>query len=211
MPLEGIHVDDKLQFVEEPVEIMEREIKRLKRSRIPLVKVRWNSRRGPEFTWELIISSPTSAVTYTSVYTDSEPGRAFWGADDEEVSEGGILRVIVLGYDGLPLQDDALMVRMMMRDEMRRMRMRRMRTRSRRMLDGSRNITPPSTNHDYWAKGLPDRTPDPIIPLTEQRNSDPTQALIDALQPAIPSRTTTTHLNTYHQPVDFRYDIPESE
>ncbi|GJR84524.1 putative reverse transcriptase domain-containing protein [Tanacetum coccineum] len=52
MPLEGIHVDDKLQFVEEPVEIMEREIKRLKRSRIPLIKVRWNSRRGPEFTWE---------------------------------------------------------------------------------------------------------------------------------------------------------------
>ncbi|GJU54885.1 putative reverse transcriptase domain-containing protein [Tanacetum coccineum] len=52
MSLEGIHVDDKLQFVEEPVEIMEREIKRLKRSRIPLVKVRWNSRRGHEFTWE---------------------------------------------------------------------------------------------------------------------------------------------------------------
>ncbi|GJY22903.1 putative reverse transcriptase domain-containing protein [Tanacetum coccineum] len=52
MPLEGIHVDDKLQFVEELVEIMEREIKQLKRSRIPLVKVRWNSRRGPEFTWE---------------------------------------------------------------------------------------------------------------------------------------------------------------
>ncbi|GKA35303.1 putative reverse transcriptase domain-containing protein [Tanacetum coccineum] len=50
--LEGIHVDDKLQFVEEPVEIIEREIKRLKRSRIPLVKVRWNSRRGLEFTWE---------------------------------------------------------------------------------------------------------------------------------------------------------------
>ncbi|GKC11282.1 hypothetical protein Tco_1008064, partial [Tanacetum coccineum] len=38
MPLEGIHVDDKLQFVEEPIEIMEWEIKRLKRSRIPLVK-----------------------------------------------------------------------------------------------------------------------------------------------------------------------------
>ncbi|GJS36063.1 putative reverse transcriptase domain-containing protein [Tanacetum coccineum] len=52
MPLEGIHIDDKLQFVEEPVEIMEREIKRLKRSRIPLVKVRWNSMRGSEFTWE---------------------------------------------------------------------------------------------------------------------------------------------------------------
>nr|GEZ34781.1 putative reverse transcriptase domain-containing protein [Tanacetum cinerariifolium] len=52
MPLEGIHVDDKLQFVEETVEIMEWEIKRLKRSRTPLVKFHWNSRRGPEFTWE---------------------------------------------------------------------------------------------------------------------------------------------------------------
>ncbi|GKF18969.1 putative reverse transcriptase domain-containing protein [Tanacetum coccineum] len=52
MLLEGIHVDDKLQFMEEPVEIIEREIKRLKRSRIPLVKVCWNSKRGHEFTWE---------------------------------------------------------------------------------------------------------------------------------------------------------------
>nr|GEX89511.1 retrovirus-related Pol polyprotein from transposon TNT 1-94 [Tanacetum cinerariifolium] len=52
MPLEGVHIDDTLQFVEEPVEIMEREIKRLKRSQISLVKVRWNSRRGPKFTWE---------------------------------------------------------------------------------------------------------------------------------------------------------------
>ncbi|GJS49589.1 putative ribonuclease H-like domain-containing protein [Tanacetum coccineum] len=48
MLLEGIHVDDKLHFVGEPVEIMEREIKRLKQSRILLVKVRWNSRRGPD-------------------------------------------------------------------------------------------------------------------------------------------------------------------
>ncbi|GJR84960.1 putative reverse transcriptase domain-containing protein [Tanacetum coccineum] len=52
VPLDGLHFDDKLQFVEEPVEITERELKRLKQSRIPLVKVRWNSRRGPEFTWE---------------------------------------------------------------------------------------------------------------------------------------------------------------
>ncbi|GJU68034.1 putative reverse transcriptase domain-containing protein [Tanacetum coccineum] len=52
VPLDGIHFDDKLQFVEEPVEITDREVKRLKRSRIPLVKVRWNSKRGPEFTWE---------------------------------------------------------------------------------------------------------------------------------------------------------------
>ncbi|GJT66350.1 putative reverse transcriptase domain-containing protein [Tanacetum coccineum] len=52
VPLKGLHVDDKLRFVEEPVEIMDREVKRLKQSRIPIVKVRWNSRRGPEFTWE---------------------------------------------------------------------------------------------------------------------------------------------------------------
>nr|GEU86012.1 putative reverse transcriptase domain-containing protein [Tanacetum cinerariifolium] len=50
--LDGLHVDDKLHFVEEPVEIMDRKVKRLKRSHITLVKVRWNSKRGPEFTWE---------------------------------------------------------------------------------------------------------------------------------------------------------------
>ncbi|GKF64154.1 hypothetical protein Tco_0187602 [Tanacetum coccineum] len=50
VPLDGLHFDDKLQFVEELVEIMDREVKRLKRSHIPLVKVRWNSKRGPEFT-----------------------------------------------------------------------------------------------------------------------------------------------------------------
>ncbi|GJX70535.1 putative reverse transcriptase domain-containing protein [Tanacetum coccineum] len=52
IPLDEIQVDDKLNFIEEPVEIMDREVKRLKQSRIPIVKVRWNSRRGPEFTWE---------------------------------------------------------------------------------------------------------------------------------------------------------------
>ncbi|GKA53064.1 putative reverse transcriptase domain-containing protein [Tanacetum coccineum] len=52
LPLDGLHLDDKLHFVEEPLEIVGREVKRLKRSRIPLVKVRWNSKRGPEFTWE---------------------------------------------------------------------------------------------------------------------------------------------------------------
>ncbi|GJR48739.1 putative reverse transcriptase domain-containing protein [Tanacetum coccineum] len=50
--LDRLHFDDKLHFVEEPIEIIDREVKRLKRSRIPLVKVRWNSKRGPEFTWE---------------------------------------------------------------------------------------------------------------------------------------------------------------
>ncbi|GKD42718.1 hypothetical protein Tco_1267363 [Tanacetum coccineum] len=50
IPLEEIQIDDKLNFIEEPVEIMDREVKRLKKSRIPIVKVRWNSRRGPEFS-----------------------------------------------------------------------------------------------------------------------------------------------------------------
>nr|GEU30889.1 putative reverse transcriptase domain-containing protein [Tanacetum cinerariifolium] len=52
IPLDELRIDDKLHFVEEPVEIMDREIKQLKRSRIPIIKVRWNSKRGPEFTWE---------------------------------------------------------------------------------------------------------------------------------------------------------------
>ncbi|GJX72149.1 putative reverse transcriptase domain-containing protein [Tanacetum coccineum] len=52
VPLDEIRVDAKLNFVEEPVEILEREFKKLKRSRIAIVKVRWNSKRGPEFTWE---------------------------------------------------------------------------------------------------------------------------------------------------------------
>ncbi|GKE41398.1 putative reverse transcriptase domain-containing protein, partial [Tanacetum coccineum] len=45
-------IDNKLNFIEEPIEIMDHEVKRLKQSRIPIMKVRWNSRRGPEFTWE---------------------------------------------------------------------------------------------------------------------------------------------------------------
>nr|GFA95659.1 putative reverse transcriptase domain-containing protein [Tanacetum cinerariifolium] len=42
--LDGLHFDDKLQFVEEPVEIMDREVKRLRNSHVPIIKVRWNSR-----------------------------------------------------------------------------------------------------------------------------------------------------------------------
>nr|GEU98577.1 putative reverse transcriptase domain-containing protein [Tanacetum cinerariifolium] len=52
VPLDGLHFDDELHFMEEPVEIMDHEVKRLKQSQIPLIKVRWNSKRGPEFTWE---------------------------------------------------------------------------------------------------------------------------------------------------------------
>ncbi|GJV99596.1 putative reverse transcriptase domain-containing protein [Tanacetum coccineum] len=50
IPMKELRLNDKLNFVEEPVEIMDREVKQLKQSCIPIVKVRWNSKRGPEFT-----------------------------------------------------------------------------------------------------------------------------------------------------------------
>ncbi|GJS25082.1 putative reverse transcriptase domain-containing protein [Tanacetum coccineum] len=50
IPLDGLHIDDKLHFIEEPVVIMDREVKRLKQRRIPIGKVQWNSRRGLKFT-----------------------------------------------------------------------------------------------------------------------------------------------------------------
>ncbi|GJY45767.1 putative reverse transcriptase domain-containing protein [Tanacetum coccineum] len=52
IPMKELRLDDKLNFVEEIVKIMDREVKQLKQSRIPIVKVRWKSKRGPEFTWE---------------------------------------------------------------------------------------------------------------------------------------------------------------
>ncbi|GKA47686.1 putative reverse transcriptase domain-containing protein [Tanacetum coccineum] len=52
IPIKELRLDDKLNFVEELVEIMDQETKQLKQSRIPIVKVQWNSKRGPEFTWE---------------------------------------------------------------------------------------------------------------------------------------------------------------
>nr|GEX22642.1 putative reverse transcriptase domain-containing protein [Tanacetum cinerariifolium] len=52
VPLDEIEIDETLHFVKEPIEIVERDVKKLKRRRIPLVKVRWNSRQGAEYTWE---------------------------------------------------------------------------------------------------------------------------------------------------------------
>ncbi|GJR63181.1 putative reverse transcriptase domain-containing protein [Tanacetum coccineum] len=70
IPLDEIQVDDKLNFIEEPVEIMDREVKRLKQSRIPIVKVRWNSKRGPEFTWE---REDQMQKKYPHLFTNSAP------------------------------------------------------------------------------------------------------------------------------------------
>nr|GEX79119.1 putative reverse transcriptase domain-containing protein [Tanacetum cinerariifolium] len=52
VPLDEIQVNAKLIFVEETMKILEKEFKKLKRSRIAIIKVRWNSKHGPEFTWE---------------------------------------------------------------------------------------------------------------------------------------------------------------
>ncbi|GJV03956.1 retrotransposon protein, putative, unclassified [Tanacetum coccineum] len=75
VPLDEIHIDDKLHFVEEPVEILEREIKKLRRSRIPIIKVRWNSKRGPEFSGNAKISSeknPSPSCRPTKVEVPKE-------------------------------------------------------------------------------------------------------------------------------------------
>ena len=52
IPLDEIQIDEQLRFVEQPIEVMDREVKTSRHSKIPIVKVRWNSKRGPEFTWE---------------------------------------------------------------------------------------------------------------------------------------------------------------
>nr|GEV79615.1 hypothetical protein [Tanacetum cinerariifolium] len=52
IPMKELQLDNKLNFVEEPIEIMDQEVKQLKQSRIPIVTVSWNSKRGPKFTWE---------------------------------------------------------------------------------------------------------------------------------------------------------------
>ncbi|GJU78240.1 putative reverse transcriptase domain-containing protein [Tanacetum coccineum] len=52
VPLEEIEIDENLRFAKEPIEIVEQGMKKLKRRRIPLAKVRWNSRQGAEYTWE---------------------------------------------------------------------------------------------------------------------------------------------------------------
>ncbi|GKB31170.1 hypothetical protein Tco_0870571 [Tanacetum coccineum] len=75
IPIKELQLNDKLIFVEEPVEVMDREIKQLKRSPIPIVKVRWNSKRGPETSdfprdnatdadiTKFMSSSPRSTIT----------------------------------------------------------------------------------------------------------------------------------------------------
>ena len=52
VPMDEIRVDEQLKFVEKPIEVMDRKVRKLKKTWYAIVKVRWSSRRGPEFTWE---------------------------------------------------------------------------------------------------------------------------------------------------------------
>ncbi|GJU29096.1 hypothetical protein Tco_1172685 [Tanacetum coccineum] len=81
--MDEIQVDDKLNFIEEPVEIMDREVKRLKQSRIPIVKVRWNSKRGPEFTWE---RKDQMQKKYPHLFTNSAPAAEVKDEPEVDVS-----------------------------------------------------------------------------------------------------------------------------
>ncbi|GJT28423.1 putative reverse transcriptase domain-containing protein [Tanacetum coccineum] len=70
IPLDEIQIDDKLYFIEELVEIMDREVKHLKQIHILIVKVRWNSKRGPKFTWEREEQMPKK---YPHLFASHEP------------------------------------------------------------------------------------------------------------------------------------------
>ncbi|GJU98168.1 reverse transcriptase domain-containing protein [Tanacetum coccineum] len=100
VPLDEIEIDENLRFVEEPLEIVERDVKKLKRRRIPLVKVRWNSRQGAEYTWERedqfrikyphLFSEPVpsiKAAPFEALYGRKCPSPVCW----TEVGEAQIL------------------------------------------------------------------------------------------------------------------------
>nr|GEY67447.1 hypothetical protein [Tanacetum cinerariifolium] len=70
IPLDEIQVDDNLHFIEELVEIMDREVKRLKQSCVLIVKIRWNFRRGSEFTWE---REDQMQQKYPHIFANPEP------------------------------------------------------------------------------------------------------------------------------------------
>ncbi|GJR74090.1 putative reverse transcriptase domain-containing protein [Tanacetum coccineum] len=70
IPLGEVYIDEKLNFIEEPGEIMDREVKHLKQSRIPIIKFYWNSRRGPEYTWE---REDQMQKNYSHLFANPEP------------------------------------------------------------------------------------------------------------------------------------------
>ncbi|GJV67728.1 putative reverse transcriptase domain-containing protein [Tanacetum coccineum] len=91
VPLDEIKVDKTLRFVEEPVEIMDREIRKLKRRKVVLVKVRWNSKRGPEFTWE---HEDQMRIKYPQLFVDRVVEPASNHLEDVEVRKSGKIELL---------------------------------------------------------------------------------------------------------------------
>ncbi|GKC04779.1 hypothetical protein Tco_0996389, partial [Tanacetum coccineum] len=134
IPLDEIHIDEKLNFIEEPVEIMDREVKRLKQSRIPIVKVRWNSKRGPEYTWEredqmqkkyphlfanpevnkardtVMSDSEDSTVTYTEVVLQAPPSPDYVPGPEEPEQAPPLPNFILEPFypEFMPSEDEVL-------------------------------------------------------------------------------------------------------
>nr|GEV76940.1 putative reverse transcriptase domain-containing protein [Tanacetum cinerariifolium] len=72
IPMDKIQLDDKFHMIEEPVEVVDKEVKRLRKSRIPIVKVHWNSQRGPEYTWE---RKDQTKKKYPHLFTSKDDAR----------------------------------------------------------------------------------------------------------------------------------------
>ncbi|GJX16288.1 putative reverse transcriptase domain-containing protein, partial [Tanacetum coccineum] len=97
VPLDEIRVDAKLNFMEEPVEILDKEFKKLKRSRIAIVKVWWNSKRGPEFTWE---REDQMKLKYPHLFSDIL----------YRVDGGDLKRIVFPPLSGCDIEQDGLSV-----------------------------------------------------------------------------------------------------
>nr|GEU90232.1 retrovirus-related Pol polyprotein from transposon TNT 1-94 [Tanacetum cinerariifolium] len=108
IPLDKIQIDDN-NFIEEPVEIIDQEVKRLKQSHIPIVKVRWNLRRGPEFTWEhedqmkknkayIILNKQTTKVeeSLNVTFDETPPSPKTSPLEDDDLVEEEAIKVIAM-------------------------------------------------------------------------------------------------------------------
>ncbi|GJW71897.1 putative reverse transcriptase domain-containing protein [Tanacetum coccineum] len=95
VPLDEIRVDAKLNFVEEPVEILEKEFKKFKRSRIVIVKVRWNSKRSLEFTWE---REDQMKLKYPHLFSDVLEYEDWTGAVTDINEDGLCIGIKSQGY-----------------------------------------------------------------------------------------------------------------
>ncbi|GJV74121.1 putative reverse transcriptase domain-containing protein [Tanacetum coccineum] len=108
IPLDEVRIDDKLHFIEEPIEIMDREVKQLKQSRIPIVKVRWNSSRGLEYTWEwedqiwkkntlISLIVIRNGRQYELIFEDEDPFlKGNWELEDQMWKKNTIISLIVI-------------------------------------------------------------------------------------------------------------------